>query len=928
MPNLVRCLTLALVASVLTLVGQPARADVVLRDHIELPVSSVNQLLSLPGTNQLAVTSWDGEVTVVDPSTKEVKTVPGTIGTGRLTPSITGDRLYGATMKGGSITEIDVRSMTSRSWSVSGCPTDAVARQDAIYYFRADLPSCNQWNTLMRLDPATGRTETAGLIAYQPRIVSVPGANHFLVVQSDISPPGTSVVDVAADGQVSTVASNGAGGRAFITEEGDSAVIGNAEYSLPDLELLDPDVGIGTEFGVHGTQASTSLVTSVNPDWSYVSIRRRDDASLINRFSPPAARGGLVVDARVDEGTLYTIANSTTGSAWLYANANPAERASEVTITATSDGPYFPGKSVKLSGTLTHDGSPIAEAPVRVSLERPSQRTLATVTTDATGAWQYDFVPEAGGLQTLQASHMSNGHETFDTVRFTVARTPATLTLSGPTSSQPLSPITVNGELRADGEGVGGRALGIEPYCLSGSFSLPTAQTVTADDGTFSFTYTPKPEEPCGKYEFRAFLIDDPVYTDVVARHTTAVSGRRAEVSFSLPRSALVGDEVTGVVTVSVDGATSGGESVRVTINHPDHTTKTYYDGVTADDGTLQVPFAPPVKGPYTLIARRHTTSDTVGATETAWLEASQVGTSLGIGSTPTSVALGDSVNLRGLLSRVDGDNGGAEVRLIATDANGVSRNLTSTTDSQGYVEFVDEPESVGNTDYALVYAGDNRYEPAPRQHTTVEVTPFSPLVPTVSLRADHTSYTAGQLAKFTVGVTGSETRQIVVTATRSGSAPVVLFEGRLPAGGLVLTRSMKHTETITAKHPADARHTARQVSISRTVRLGLATVATRPLERIGRSAVYRRTADPTFVTTSRPSRPGACLRMQLQKYVDGAWRTVKTSTCRAVHADGKAAWTLTGWQTPGVPFRTHAVFAGDRLNAASTGTWAYFRFR
>ena len=201
-------------------------------------------------------------------------------------------------------------------------------------------------------------------------------------------------------------------------------------------------------------------------------------------------------------------------------------------------------------------------------------------------------------------------------------------------------------------------------------------------------------------------------------------------------------------------------------------------------------------------------------------------------------------------------------------------------------------------------------------------------LHPTVTLRTDRNRYLAGETARLTVGVTGSETRRMVVTASRAGRDPQVLFDGVVPQEGLVLTRTMSHSQALTARHVADTRHAATGASVWRGVRMRLTTVATRPVKRVGNVAVYRRSADPEFLTTGRPVRPGACLRMQVQQASSaGVWRTVRRSRCTRVNEFGKARWTLSAGKTAGAKFRTRATFDGDQLNVSSSGSWAYFRF-
>jgi hypothetical protein len=112
-------------------------------------------------------------------------------------------------------------------------------------------------------------------------------------------------------------------------------------------------------------------------------------------------------------------------------------------------------------------------------------------------------------------------------------------------------------------------------------------------------------------------------------------------------------------------------------------------------------------------------------------------------------------------------------------------------------------------------------------------------------------------------------------------------------------------------------------------VRPRIATTLHTGYTKVGAYHVMRRGASPTFRTLTYPKRPGRlCLRHQVQRFRDGAWRAKVTSACIVQDSTGRITWTWGGKHASGVRFRVRAVFAGDSYNLAGQGAWLYFRFK
>jgi hypothetical protein len=96
-----------------------------------------------------------------------------------------------------------------------------------------------------------------------------------------------------------------------------------------------------------------------------------------------------------------------------------------------------------------------------------------------------------------------------------------------------------------------------------------------------------------------------------------------------------------------------------------------------------------------------------------------------------------------------------------------------------------------------------------------------------------------------------------------------------------------------------------------------------------GRYALLARGAEPLFRSGIAPKIwKGRCLRHEVQRYRNGAWRTVVLTGCRSLNSEAQVGWTWRGSHPVAVSFRIRATFAGDQYNNKGPGAWTYFRFR
>lgn len=96
-----------------------------------------------------------------------------------------------------------------------------------------------------------------------------------------------------------------------------------------------------------------------------------------------------------------------------------------------------------------------------------------------------------------------------------------------------------------------------------------------------------------------------------------------------------------------------------------------------------------------------------------------------------------------------------------------------------------------------------------------------------------------------------------------------------------------------------------------------------------GKYALLARGAEPLFRSGIAPKIwKKRCLRHEVQRYRDGAWRTVVLTGCRSLNSEAQVGWTWRGSHPVGPSFRIRATFGGDQINNKGPGAWTHFRFR
>jgi hypothetical protein len=196
--------------------------------------------------------------------------------------------------------------------------------------------------------------------------------------------------------------------------------------------------------------------------------------------------------------------------------------------------------------------------------------------------------------------------------------------------------------------------------------------------------------------------------------------------------------------------------------------------------------------------------------------------------------------------------------------------------------------------------------------------------VPRFTLDKDKVRYTAGDLASLTLTApNGNLPTTIELKPYRRPGVSITPSD----TGETAFTRKLYRNSTLTISTEA----TDRWKAGSRTFTIRVAPRISQTLfgsyDQSGDTYLVRTTRDPRLEAKVLPARPGRCVKAVVQKYIDGSYRTVQTSSCRTLNVESTASFTLTGAPRAGARFRLRFISPADEMNIAGQGSWTLIRF-
>jgi len=299
---------------------------------------------------------------------------------------------------------------------------------------------------------------------------------------------------------------------------------------------------------------------------------------------------------------------------------------------------------------------------------------------------------------------------------------------------------------------------------------------------------------------------------------------------------------------------------------------------------------------------------------------------SLSLTAEPTRVAAGDGVTLSGTLTTALGEDlTGQVVRPARVDPDGTVTALPGEhLDADGDFSFTDTPPSAGDVRYVVTRDRDDWYRTV-QAETSIAVVTRAPVQ--LRLETDRNRYVAGDTATLTLDADVPTEGELLLTAEDADGTARTVYRGPLPADGLTTKVLVTHTTTFIAGVSQTVDHEAASARLTREVRLGVTTTVPNAWGSTAGSLLVSPRAEPRILTKVAPDRADLCLRYQVQRRVDGRWRTTAKSTCRWTDERGKATYEMSR-KPLGSRWRARPIFAGDELNSVTSGTWVALQIR
>lgn len=90
---------------------------------------------------------------------------------------------------------------------------------------------------------------------------------------------------------------------------------------------------------------------------------------------------------------------------------------------------------------------------------------------------------------------------------------------------------------------------------------------------------------------------------------------------------------------------------------------------------------------------------------------------------------------------------------------------------------------------------------------------------------------------------------------------------------------------------------------------------------------LYHDEKTPTLTAKVAPSKPGECVNLRIERYVNSAWTYLRTTGCYTLSSTSTVTTQVSLTRGIGMRYRIRAQYAGDPANLAHNAPWAYLRF-
>ncbi|MFF3878726.1 Ig-like domain repeat protein [Streptomyces sp. NPDC001978] len=303
--------------------------------------------------------------------------------------------------------------------------------------------------------------------------------------------------------------------------------------------------------------------------------------------------------------------------------------------------------------------------------------------------------------------------------------------------------------------------------------------------------------------------------------------------------------------------------------------------------------------------------------------------------SAPATGTRGTALTLTGKLTSSAPFPAGTMVSITRTDDE--SRNGkavgTATVGADGSYSFTNTPPAGGKVTYGVSYAGDADHVGS----TATALVNVARTATALTLTNNGKVYAYGSNVTFTAHLgTTYKNRAVEIWADPYGSDKpnIRVKAGTVDShGNLSVTLRLTRDTKVTAKFAGDTRYAPKTTTSTVGTKVSVSTsLSGYYTSKYAWSQTYRyfhQSKDPVFNTTMT-AYPHRKYQLQVQAYVNGAWRTTD-SEYFALSSYGNDSVVLTGTPPKGVRFRIRSSYidtsSGDNVNTTTYGSWKYFIF-
>jgi membrane protease YdiL (CAAX protease family)/5-hydroxyisourate hydrolase-like protein (transthyretin family) len=426
------------------------------------------------------------------------------------------------------------------------------------------------------------------------------------------------------------------------------------------------------------------------------------------------------------------------------------------TITATaSPRQQVVGHDVTITGTLTADGTPVAEASVTLynADDVVELVPVSTATTNAAGDYHFTLTDTGPGQHTYVVR--SPGDSTYARVQspemvITYVTIPTTITAAATPRQQVVGhDVTITGQLTADGTPVAEASVTLyNADEVTEQVPLSTTATNAAGDYQFTLTATASSQHTYAVRYLGTAAYEPSTSAEMVITYVTIPTTITATAS---PRQQFVGRDVTITGQLTADGAPVTEASV--TLYKTDGAEKADVAAATTDaSGTYEFTLTDTGSGQHTYVVHYPGTAAYEPSTSAEIvITYVTIPTTITAAATPRQQFVGHDVTITGQLTADGTPVPEASVTLYKTDAAENVDVATTATDAAGYYQFTLTDTTPGQHTYAVHYPATAAYEPS----TSAEIVITYVTIPTTIIAA---AFPRQQFVGHDVTITGTLT--------------------------------------------------------------------------------------------------------------------------------------------------------------------------